>query len=55
MGINTLAFYAVFLLIILVLVKPLGGYMARVFAGQKTWLDPALRPVFCPASTRKRR
>jgi Amino acid kinase family/Potassium-transporting ATPase A subunit len=42
---NTVALYAGFLLIVLVLVKPLGGYMARVFAGQKTWLDPALRPV----------
>jgi potassium-transporting ATPase potassium-binding subunit len=42
---NTVALYAGFLLIGLVLVKPLGGYMARVFAGQKTWLDPALRPI----------
>ena len=45
MSLNTVALYALFLLIVLVLVKPLGGYMARVFAGQKTWLDPALRPV----------
>jgi potassium-transporting ATPase potassium-binding subunit len=39
------ALYIVFLLIVLLLVKPLGGYMARVFAGEKTFLDPALRPV----------
>lgn len=45
MILSTVALYTVFLLIVLVLVKPLGGYMARVFAGQKTWLDPALRPV----------
>src|SRR5579871_3687220 len=40
-----LAQYLFFLLIVLALVKPLGGYMARVFAGEKTWLDPVLRPV----------
>ena len=31
--------------IIAALVKPLGGYMTRVFAGERTWLSPALRPV----------
>jgi potassium-transporting ATPase potassium-binding subunit len=36
--------YGVFLLVIVALVKPLGGYMARVFTGQKTWLDFILRP-----------
>jgi potassium-transporting ATPase potassium-binding subunit len=45
MILSSVALYAGFLLIVLVLVKPLGGYMARVFAGQKTWLDPALRPI----------
>ena len=45
MSLTTIALYALFLLIVLVLVKPLGGYMARVFAGQKTWLDPAQRRV----------
>ena len=45
MSFNTIAFYVAFLLIVLVLVKPVGGYLAHVFAGQKTWLDPALRPV----------
>jgi potassium-transporting ATPase potassium-binding subunit len=29
----------------IVLVKPLGGYMARVFEGERTWLDFLLRPV----------
>ena len=36
--------YAAFLLVVLLLVKPLGGYMARVFDGGKTLLDPLLRP-----------
>jgi K+-transporting ATPase ATPase A chain len=37
--------YGVFLLVIVALVKPLGGYMARVFTGQKTSLDFVLRPL----------
>ncbi len=37
--------YGVFLLVVIALVKPLGGYMARVFQGQMTWLDFLLRPV----------
>jgi K+-transporting ATPase ATPase A chain len=31
--------------VILALVKPLGGYMTRVFNGQRTLLSPVLRPV----------
>ena len=34
MILSTVALYTVFLLVVLALVKPLGGYMARVFAGQ---------------------
>jgi potassium-transporting ATPase potassium-binding subunit len=45
MSLPSVALYISFLLIVLVLVKPVGGYMARVFAGERTWLDPALRPV----------
>jgi K+-transporting ATPase ATPase A chain len=37
--------YGVFLLVVTALVKPLGGYMARVFQGQSTILDSVLRPV----------
>jgi K+-transporting ATPase ATPase A chain len=37
--------YATFVAVVTVLVKPLGGYMARVFAGEKTFLDPLLRPL----------
>src|SRR5580765_3326178 len=28
-----------------VLTPPLGRFMARVFSGERTWLDPLLRPV----------
>jgi potassium-transporting ATPase potassium-binding subunit len=35
----------VFCAIILALVKPLGGYMTRVFNGERTFLSPVLRPV----------
>jgi len=45
MILSTVALYACFLLIILALVKPIGGYLARAFAGERTFLDPALRPV----------
>jgi potassium-transporting ATPase potassium-binding subunit len=34
-----------FLLVILALTKPLGAFMTRVFNREKTFLDPALRPL----------
>jgi K+-transporting ATPase ATPase A chain len=34
-----------FLLVILVLTKPLGVFMARVFNREKTFLDPVMRPM----------
>ena len=34
-----------FCAVVVALVKPLGGYMTRVFAGERTFLSPALRPV----------
>jgi K+-transporting ATPase ATPase A chain len=37
--------YGFFLAVVAVLVKPLGGYMARVFEGQPTFLDRVLLPV----------
>jgi K+-transporting ATPase ATPase A chain len=37
--------YGVFLLIVGLLVKPVGGYLARVFNGERTWLDPVMRPL----------
>ncbi len=37
--------YAVFLGIVIGLARPFGLYLARVFQGQRTFLDPILRPV----------
>src|SRR6201991_959574 len=34
-----------FCAIVVALTKPLGGYMTRVFNGERTWLSPLLRPV----------
>ncbi|HET9167438.1 MAG TPA: potassium-transporting ATPase subunit KdpA [Candidatus Angelobacter sp.] len=31
--------------VILLLTKPMGVFMARVFSREKTWLDPVMRPV----------
>ncbi len=33
------------LLVVFLVTKPLGGFMARVFGRERTWLDPAMRPV----------
>jgi K+-transporting ATPase ATPase A chain len=41
----TLAQFGLYLGVLLVLVKPLGLYLARVFQGERTWLDPAVRPL----------
>jgi potassium-transporting ATPase potassium-binding subunit len=34
-----------FLSLVFLVTKPLGVYMARVFAGERTFLDPVLRPI----------
>jgi potassium-transporting ATPase potassium-binding subunit len=36
---------ALFCAVVVALVRPLGGYMTRVFNGEKTLLSPVLRPV----------
>jgi len=36
---------AVFGVIVVAITRPLGGYMTRVFAGERTFLSPLLRPV----------
>src|SRR5580704_2571336 len=36
---------ALFCAIVVALARPLGGYMTRVFNGEKTFLSPVLRPV----------
>ncbi len=45
MSLSALLQYAVFLLVVTLLVKPVGRYMARVFSGERTLLDPLLRPA----------
>jgi len=42
---NGLLQIAIYFLILLVLTKPLGGYMTRVFAGERTFLSPLFQPV----------
>jgi potassium-transporting ATPase potassium-binding subunit len=37
--------FSLFSLILLASVRPVGTYMARVFEGERTWLDPLLRPI----------
>ena len=36
---------ALFFLLLLALTKPIGLYMRRVFSGERTFLDPLLRPI----------
>jgi K+-transporting ATPase ATPase A chain len=45
MNVSTWLQDGVFLLVILLLVKPVGIYLKRVFARERTWLDVVLRPV----------
>jgi K+-transporting ATPase ATPase A chain len=36
---------AVFCAILVLLARPLGGYMTRVFEGERTFLSPILNPI----------
>jgi K+-transporting ATPase ATPase A chain len=45
MTVNGWAQIALFLLAVLAVTKPLGRFMTRVFAGERTFLDPVLRPL----------
>ena len=45
MTINGIFQIAVFFLVILAITKPLGAYMSKVFAGERTFLYPVLRPI----------
>jgi K+-transporting ATPase ATPase A chain len=36
---------AVFVLVLFAVTKPIGAFMARVFNGEKTFLDPVMRPI----------
>ena len=37
--------FAIYSLILLAIIRPVGIYMARVVEGERTWLDPMLRPI----------
>jgi K+-transporting ATPase ATPase A chain len=37
--------FAIFCLVLLASVRPVGIYLARVLEGERTWLDPVLRPI----------
>ena len=37
--------FAVFTVILLAVTRPVGLYLTRVLEGQRTWLDPVLRPL----------
>jgi K+-transporting ATPase ATPase A chain len=42
---NGIAQIAVYFLILLLIIKPMGLYLTAVFTGKRTWLSPALQPV----------
>jgi potassium-transporting ATPase potassium-binding subunit len=44
MTVNGWLQFAVFSLILLATLRPVGIYMTRVFEGESTWLDPVFRP-----------
>ena len=41
---NSVLQVLIFLVIVLLLTKPVGLYMYKVFNGQRTWLSPVLVP-----------
>ena len=45
MTFNGWAQIVLFSLVIITLTRPLGGYMTRIFTGERTFLSPALRPI----------
>ena len=45
MTINGWIQIALFCMVVIAITKPLGGYMTRVFNGERTFLHPVLRPI----------
>ena len=45
MSVNGWLQFAIYSLVLLATVRPVGIYLARVLEGERTWLDPVLRPV----------
>jgi K+-transporting ATPase ATPase A chain len=37
--------FAIYSLVLLAITPPVGAYLTRVFEGERTWLDPLLRPI----------
>jgi len=37
--------FALYSLVLLATIRPVGAYMALVFEGERTWLDPVFRPI----------
>jgi potassium-transporting ATPase potassium-binding subunit len=44
MSVNGWLQFAIYSLVLLATVRPVGIYLARVLEGERTWLDPVLRP-----------
>ena len=42
---NSVLQVLIFLVLILLITKPMGLYMTKVFAGERTWLSPVFVPV----------
>jgi len=34
-----------FFAVVLAMTRPLGAFMAKVYARERTWLDPVMRPL----------
>ena len=45
MNIYSLIQIVIFMVVLLGLAKPLGSYMAKVYQGERTFLDRVLRPI----------
>jgi K+-transporting ATPase ATPase A chain len=45
MTVNGWLHFAIYSAVLIALTKPMGIYLARVFDGERTWLDPLLRPL----------
>jgi len=37
--------FVIYSIVLILTVRPVGIYLARVFEGEHTWLDPLLRPI----------
>jgi K+-transporting ATPase ATPase A chain len=45
MSVNGWLQFAIYCVVLLATVRPVGIYMARVLEGERTWLDPIFRPI----------